>query len=125
MNLSSENVLYFGEQPMLDYLKTKENFKYMRGTTFSIIWFHKAFEDNRVGNIHIRGGPEKVVRADTFVLTESYYMIKFLIDMRVTPTLLRASTALFVDSAHLSEVTAMAGPCLNMLSTRQGVVGQS
>lgn len=66
------------------------------------------------------------MRAETFVLCNTQYMIKLMIDLKVTPSLLRCSTSLFAkDTQELKSLLCLNGPSTDVIKTREAVVGRS
>lgn len=66
------------------------------------------------------------MRAETFVLCNNQFMIKLMIDLKVTPPLLRASTSLFAkDAGELRSLLYLNGASTDIIRGRQPVVGRS
>lgn len=86
-----------------------------------MVWF-----EDKVAHIFIRESESKSMRAETFVLCNTQFMIKLMIDLKVTPPLLRASTNLFAkDAAELKGLLCLNGPSTDIIRGGEAVVGRS
>ena len=79
-----------------------------------------------MAHIQIRESEVKSMRAETFVLCNTQYMIKLMIDLQINPPLLRCSSSLFAkDAQELKSLLCLNGPSTDVIWTREAVVGRS
>ena len=88
------------------------------------MWFPDGYKENKVGHAQLRECAEKSMRADTYVLCNCHYMIKLMIDLKVTPALMQYVTAR-MGAKDTAFEEAMNGPATNMIHTGEPVVGLS
>ncbi len=92
------------------------------GTTFAMVYFPDDYSGHKVAHVQIRESSHKSMRADKFVLCSSQFMIKMMIDLKVTPAVLRCSTTLLSQNI---ETLLLNGQVSNVIRTMQPVVGRS
>ena len=110
-------MLYYQGEPVIEYLRRQKNFTHINGRTFGVVWFPDGTKDNKVGHVQIRECAEKSLKADTYVLCNCHYLIKLLIDLRVTPALLQQVTGK-MNVENVKFDTAMNGPASNVVWSR-------